>query len=80
MNNKYNDSYFEFLSKLVKLLTSLPLIEQDVRDLYDCEEMFGEIAIFKDSLMFALGKGDLRKAYYEASSLENHYIFILTNQ
>ena len=80
MNNKYNDSYFEFLSKLVKLLTSLPLIEQDVRDLYDCEEMFGEIAIFKDSLMFALGKGDLRKAYYEASSLANHYIFILTNQ
>ena len=80
MNNKYNDSYFEFLSKLVKLLTSLPLIEQDVRDLFDCEEMFEEIELYKSSLKFALGAGDLRKAYYEASSLENHYIFILTNQ
>ena len=79
MNNKSNHSHFEFSSKLVKLLTSLPLIEQDVRDLYNCEEMFEEIELYKTSLKFALGAGDLRKAYYEASSLESHYIDILTS-
>jgi hypothetical protein len=47
--------------------------------LYDCEEMFEEIELYKSSLKFALGAGDLRKAYYEASSLECHYIDILTS-
>ena len=65
--------------KLFKLIKNLPLIEQDVRDLYDCEEMFEEIELYKSSLKFALGAGDLRKAYYEASSLECHYIDILTS-
>ena len=65
--------------KLLKLLKNLPLIGQNVRALYDCKEMFEEIELYKNSLKFALGEGDLRKAYYEASTLEDHYICILTN-
>jgi len=74
-----NDPFEVPYQKLLKLLKNLPLIERDVRDLYDCEEMFEEIELYKNSLKFALGKGELRKAYYEASSLEDHYIYILTN-
>ncbi|MDA0849437.1 MAG: hypothetical protein O2827_06770 [Verrucomicrobia bacterium] len=66
--------------QLTKLLINLPLIEQDVRDLYECEEMFEEIELYKSSMKFALGIGDLRKALHEARSLEAHYIDILTNQ
>ena len=74
-----NEPQSKFSLSLCKLLKNLPLIEQDVRDLYDCEEMFEEIELYKSSLKFALGAGDLRKAYYEASSLECHYIDILTS-
>ena len=41
--------------ELTKLLINLPLIEQDVRDLYECEEMFEEIELYKSSMKFALG-------------------------
>jgi len=42
--------------------------------------MFEEIELYKSSMKFALGIGDLRKALHEARSLEAHYIDILTNQ
>ena len=74
-----NESNQDYTSKLYKLITKLPLIEHDIRELYDCDEMFEEIELYKSSLKFALGVGDLKKAYYEACSLEEHYILILTN-
>ena len=73
-----NESKSNFSSTLSRLLKNLPLIEQDVREMYDCEEMFEEIELHKSSLSFALGVGDLMKAYLEATSLEQHYIDILT--
>ena len=73
-----NESKSNFSSTLSRLLKNLPLIEQDVREMYDCEEMFEEIELHKSSLLFALGVGDLMKAYLEATSLEQNYIDILT--
>jgi hypothetical protein len=67
-----------FSPKLRKLLTNLPLIEEDVRNLYDCEEIFEEIDIRKRSLQFALSIKDTTKALHEASSLEDYYIDLLT--
>jgi hypothetical protein len=75
-----NGSHLDYKSKLCKLLTDLPLIEQNIRELYDCHEMFEEIELYKSSLQFAVGVGDLGKAFYEANLLEELYIFILTNQ
>ena len=49
-----NESQSNFSSTLCRLLKNLPLIEQDVREMYDCEEMFEEIELHKSSLMFAL--------------------------
>ena len=68
-----------FLAKLRKLLVNLPLIEEDVRNLYDCDEIFGGIELRKISLQFALSIGDNVKALHEASSLEDYYIELLTS-
>jgi len=64
--------------KLRKLLFNLPKIEEDVRALYDCEEIFGEIDLRKRSIKFALFVNDEAKALYEACSLEEFYIDLLT--
>ena len=65
--------------KLRELLFNLPKIEQDVRELFDCEELFEEIELRKSSIKFALFAKDEVKALYEACSLEEFYVDLLTN-
>ena len=65
-------------AKLRKLLANLPLIEEDVRERYDCDELFGAIELRKQSLQFAMAIEDYNKALHEADSLEDYYVDLLT--
>ena len=64
--------------KLRKLLFNLPKIEEDVRERFDCEELFEDIELRKRSIRFALFAKDEVKALYEACSLEEFYVDLLT--
>ena len=65
-------------AKIADLVKRLPLLEAELRDRIECDEIFDAIKLRKNSFSHALSIGNHEKAFYEAVSLEDHIIELLT--